>query len=131
MRTPTIQIAVYGKTIITDPILVNKLEEKFRVFYCEDIIHVWNTLEKISINLLLLEIGTTGQELKILKELQIKWPLLHIISLGLEKPKEHLIKAFKYGSNDFFKIPLNIELLIERIEGIVRRNNSKETSLIN
>ena len=131
MRSQTIQIAVYGKTIISDPILINRLEEKFSVFYCEDINQVWNTLKKISVNLLLLEIGATGEELKILKEIQIKWPLLHIISLGLEKPTEHLIKAFKYGSIDFFKIPLNIELLIERIEGIVRRNNSKETSLIN
>jgi len=57
-----------------------------------------------------------------LKEVHKKNPRLRVIALGQEEPKENLIKAYKYGSKDFFKMPLNEALLIERIEGIVKRN---------
>lgn len=122
MSETKIKLAIYGKSFLTDTSLYNKLHEKFNVFFCKEVNQVWNTVEKETINVLLLKIGTNGKELELLKELQDQYLNLHVISVGLEKPKEHLIKAFKYGSNDFFKMPLNADLLIERIEGIVRRN---------
>ena len=129
MEHANIRIAIYGQSLQTNATLKNSLEANFHVFFCKDVDQVWKTVEEKSINVLLLEIGTVGKELIILKELQAKWPRLSVISLGLEEPKEHLIKAFKYGSNDFFKMPLNIDLLIERIEGIVKKDfmNKKYT----
>ena len=91
--------------------------------YFKNFNHISNTIGKKTINLLLLEIGANGNELNFLKKIHIKRPGLRVISLGFEEPKEHLIKTFKYGSDDFFKMPLNIELLVERIEGIVKRND--------
>ena len=128
MSLSNIRIAFYGQTLQTDVTLKNRLEENFEVYYCKNINHINHTIENKSIDLLLLEIGSNGKELKILKELHTKWPKLSVISLGLEEPKEDLIKAFIYGSNDFYKIPLNIELLIERIEGIVKRNNERRST---
>jgi DNA-binding NtrC family response regulator len=68
-----------------------------------------------------MEIGPYGRELQIIKKLHAQMPQLRIISIGAEGPMENLIHAFKFGSNDFYKLPLNIDLLIERIDGIVKK----------
>lgn len=123
MSTKKIKIAVFGTTLFTKSDLCHNLEEKFHVFFCKNENQILEIIKRELISVLLLEIGPNGKELKILKQLQDQFPKLHVITLGLEKPQQHLINAFKYGSNDFFKIPLNVDLLIERINWIVRRNN--------
>jgi len=123
LRSAKIKIAVYGQSLLANSNLLTRLDRKFKVLACSSL-----TLESTSIKILLIEIGTNGKELKILKEVHKKNPRLRVIALGQEEPKENLIKAYKYGSKDFFKMPLNEALLIERIEGIVKRN--KQQSII-
>jgi len=122
LRSAKIKIAVYGQSLLANSNLLTRLDRKFKVLACSSLNQVRQTLESTSIKILLIEIGTNGKELKILKEVHKKNPRLRVIALGQEEPKENLIKAYKYGSKDFFKMPLNEALLIERIEGIVKRN---------
>ena len=122
MKSAKIEIAVYGQSLLANSNLLTRLNRKFKVLACTSLNQVRQTIESKSIKILLIEIGTNGKELKILKEVQRKNPRLRVIALGQEEPKENLIKAYKYGSKDFFKMPLNEALLIERIEGIVKRN---------
>ena len=119
------KIAVYGHSLLTNSILISKLNKKFRVFPCENLIQLLTVMENHLIKILLIEIGSNGKELKALKEIHSISPNVRVIALGEEEPKEHLIKAFKYGSKDFFKMPLNSTLLFEKIEGIVKRNKQQ------
>jgi len=128
VRPAKIEIAVYGQSLLSNSNLLTRLNRKFNVFACTCLNQVRQTLESTSIKILLIEIGTNGKELKILKEVHTNNPELRVIALGQKEPKDHLIKAYKYGSKDFFKMPLNEALLIERIEGIVKRN--KQQSII-
>jgi len=123
-----VEIAVYSQSLLANSNLLTRLNRKFKVLACTSLNQVRQTLESKSIKIFLIEIGANGKELKILKEVHKKNSRLRVIALGQEEPKENLIKAYKYGSKDFFKMPLNEALLIERIEGIVKRN--KQQSII-
>lgn len=131
MKSAKIEIAVYGQSLLTNSDLMRKLKKNYNVFACVSLGQIRQTIKSYTIRVLLLEIGMKGKELKILKEILDKNPRLRVITLGVEEPKEHLIKAFKYGSKDFFKMPLNVELLIERIENIVKRNQRQSTFIFN
>jgi DNA-binding NtrC family response regulator len=84
-----------------------------------------STKTEIAVKILLIEIGSNGKELKTLKEIHSSNPGVRVIALGEEEPKEHLIKAYKYGSKDFFKLPVNAALLIERVESIIKINTQQ------
>ena len=128
MKSVKVEIAVYSQSLLANSNLLTRLNRKFKVLACTSLNQVRQTLESKSIKIFLIEIGANGKELKILKEVHKKNSRLRVIALGQEEPKENLIKAYKYGSKDFFKMPLNEALLIERIEGIVKRN--KQQSII-
>jgi DNA-binding NtrC family response regulator len=125
LKSTKIEIAVYGQSMLTNSNLLTRLNRKFNVFPCTSLNQVRQILESASIKILLIEIGSNGKELKILKEIHSSNPGVRVIALGDEEPKEHLIKAYKYGSKDFFKIPVNTALLIERVESIVKRNTQQ------
>ena len=125
VRSAKIKIAVYGQSLLTNSKLIAKLDKKFIIFLCENLIQLQTAMENYSIKILLIEIGSNGKELKTLIEIHSSNPEVHVIALGEEEPKEHLIKAYKYGSKDFFKLPVNTALLIERVENIAKRNSKQ------
>jgi DNA-binding NtrC family response regulator len=125
LRSAKIEIAVYGQSLLSNSQLMSRLNKKFRVFQCENLIQLQSVMENHSIKILLIEIGSNGKELKTLKVIHSSSPSVRVIALGDEEPKEHLIKAYKYGSKDFFKLPVNTALLIERVESIIKINTQQ------
>lgn len=119
MISEKIKIALLGSTLQSNSALRNKIEQEFEAKFSLTINELWYTLTNQHLDVILLEISSKGAELNILAEIQLKFTNIHIISLGMEKPQGHLIQTFKYGSNDFFKMPILEDLLIERIYGII------------
>ena len=70
---------------------MNRLEENFTVCPCKNLNDIIAAIENQAVRLLILEIGTNGKELKLLKDLYSRWPNLRIISIGSEQPRDHII----------------------------------------
>ena len=78
--------------------------------------------------------GLNGFEL--LREIRQRDPLLPVIILTTRTEREDQMRAFQLGCDDFVSKPFSIDILIYRIEAILRRvrireENKKRTFLLN
>ena len=116
------KVILYGRTLITDEILKIKLGETFEVNLNNGISSIWQGLDKKDRCVMLLEITEGGDELDQLRYVKCVSPSISIIVLGEDMPKEKVVEAFSLGACDYFKIPYNRELLVERIIAVSRKN---------
>jgi len=118
-------IIITSKNILLDPILKLELSKQYDLIFCSSIINLIKLINQNKIDLLLIEVHTDGKELKTIKIIHEQFPRLPIIAIGVGKLIENLVQAFQYEIIDFFKLPYNRELLIERINVVTKKSQIK------
>ena len=87
------------------------------------------TLEKGSWELVLMELqGLDRNGFDLLREIHKKQPQLAVVVLTTRTDRESQLRAFQLGCDDYVTKPFSMELLICRIEAIMRRVREREES---
>ena len=120
--TKSKEIILCGQLLANDSILLSRLREEFQLILCAKAKNIRSAIRNRGQKIVLLEIGEGEVELKLLKKIKCGGKKVPIIALGPGGSRDIVVEAFKYGACDFFKIPYNRELLIERIRAVINQN---------
>ena len=103
-----------------------------RGYKAQHVVHArdaFRQLDQAHYDLVLMEmqnIGMNGYEL--LREIRHRYPLLPVIILTTRGEREAQMKAFQLGCDDYQLKPFSMDLLICRIEAVMRRIRHDEES---
>ena len=122
-KTPLFNVLVCGPQIARDKILCQKLAAKFQLSTTVDQKKALKIITNKKIDLVVLEILT--EDLEILQLISSQFPAIAIIVVNAGESKKVIARAFSYGARDVFAKPLDSELLVERLEGLLRSRNKK------
>ncbi len=116
-------ILLCGHTLYHDKVLHGYLRKKFKLYLLSKFENreLFETILIESITLVVLEFSKMWEsELKIIRGLLIKYHNLIVIVIDGNSSNEAIIKAFYYGAIDVFRKPYRRELLVERIEALLK-----------
>lgn len=120
MGLPTILIS--GATIANDEALARELQKSARVLRNEDSGNLKTLIAQTSVQLLILELPEQGRtEMEMISQLKQRHPRLQIVVINGNGNSEALAEAFGYGVKDAFRRPYRVELLEERVRGMIKR----------
>jgi len=114
------KILLLGDNISKNKSLLEKLGEKHLVVVSNGEKPFKNNIEKHSYDLIVLELNEPVSEpLATLKTIKQQQPAQKVIVISDGHSVKVVAKAFNYGAADFFRTPVNISLLNERIDALV------------
>ena len=123
LRTTTARatsVLLLGDGISKNKSLLNTLKEKYSVIVSERNGSFRETFTKETIDLIIFELNDPISEpLSVLRTIKQKQPSLKIIVVHNGNSVKVVAKAFQYGATDFFRTPVNISLLNERIDALI------------
>jgi len=109
---------------VLSDILLDFLQEKWKVDYAYNAEEVYTHLEKGEYDLFIFDINVVGQNgLELLEELRSFNNTTPAIFITAYRDTEYLKKAFAVGANDYIKKPFELEELSVRIENTKRLFN--------
>ena len=109
---------------VLSDILLDFLQEKWKVDYAYNAEEVYTHLEKGEYDLFIFDINVVGQNgLELLEELRSFNNTTPAIFITAYRDTEYLKKAFAIGANDYIKKPFELEELSARIENTKRLFN--------
>jgi DNA-binding NtrC family response regulator len=99
---------------VEDEKLKHDLEQDFQVLPCEQSEDLIQKLQQHRIAIILFQINSDKTELEKLQRIFLKNKKLPVIVIGSGKQMELVAQAFQEGAMDFFRIPYQRDLLVER-----------------
>ena len=122
-------ILIVGPTITFDNQLCDRLEKKALLLKSVDIKRIDSILTHNIVDLLIIEISSRNpSKVDIIKNLRMRYPSTYILLINGNGNRDLIAKSFHSGVNDSFRKPLNLTLLEEKVEAILKK---KKTDLIN
>ncbi len=122
-------ILISGPTIARDEFLLKELRNIATVTRNADNSCVPSVLEQKPFDLLLLEVPVRNRdEIEMIREIKHGNPRLEIILIDGSGDSERVAQAFAYGIRDAFRAPYKWELIVERVEALLRRHGEIETA---
>ncbi len=116
-------ILVAGHTIAGDVNLIEAISKISETIATERPTAVIRTLQRTpTIRMLLLELTRADFDAGLLQRLRREFPWVQIILIDGRSDRDLLAGAFSLGVKDAFLKPINLELLIERVEVLMREN---------
>lgn len=118
----TTKILLLGDELAKNRVLVSNLAAKhsFRVSAYSNYLNQIQAVEFMHVDLIVLEIGdSSGDELDWLRKVKRQAPSIKVIVVNSGRSIETVAKAFSYGAADFFRKPLDVNLLSERISSLL------------
>lgn len=86
----------------------------------------WQSLDGLQPSLVLLDIWLPGVDgLELLKRLNKRFPKLPVIMMSGHAGIETAVKSIKAGAYDFMEKPLDLEMLLEKVESAINQQSSK------
>lgn len=90
----------------------------------------WQSLDGLQPSLVLLDIWLPGVDgLELLKRLNKRFPKLPVIMMSGHAGIETAVKSIKAGAYDFMEKPLDLEMLLEKVESAINQQASKNGTL--
>jgi len=117
------QILLWGQSIISDKQLIKELG-KFSEVLLHSEIQPIEMFERIGeASLILFETTKViRSDIATMRSIMKIFPNIPIILIDGNRDREVLIQAFEFGIKDAFKKPYKIELMVERVRGILRHS---------
>lgn len=106
---------LYGALLAEDEKLKLDLEKNFFVKTCERGEDLIQELWQHQVAIILFQINLNNSEIENLRKIWRENKNVPIIVLGSGRKMETVAQAFQDGAIDFFRIPYQLELLVERI----------------
>lgn len=119
------KILLLGEELVKNKLLLSNLSKYPNLRILTDF-NSFNQLKKAEvkyIDLIVLEIADSSAEaLDWVKQIKSQLPAIKIIVVNSGHSMEIIAKAFYYGANDFFRTPVDVNLLSERISSLLDMN---------
>lgn len=117
------KILLLGDGIAKNELMLELLREKYQVETSNEKKALGHYIREKSFDLIVLEISDPISEpLAILRNIKKLKSGVKVIVVNNGQSVEAVAKAFECGAADFFRIPLDISLICERIDALVRIN---------
>ena len=114
-------VLISGSTIAGDEELQNALQQSADVIKNSDNSQIESIIKKHKVDLILLEmLKGNGSEIDLIKNLRFKFPKIAIVVIDGDGDQDKLAKVFHYGVKDAFRKPYKCDLIVERIEALLR-----------
>lgn len=114
-------VLVSGPTITKDTYLIDGLKKAASVIKCPDLKSIEKLLAQNHVDLILMEIlKDKYSEVSIIKRLLSRNKDLKIVLINGNSDQEIIAKAFRYGVRDAFRMPYKVDLIVERIEALIK-----------
>ncbi|MCL2211447.1 MAG: response regulator [Treponema sp.] len=107
----------------------NKLGEYYEVYTVESAVKMFEVIDKIGPNLIILDINMPemdGFDIIVKLKYDNRYSMIPIIFLTSRTDKESVMKGLKLGAADFFTKPFDTKKLIESIEKHLNSNNENK-----
>ncbi|WP_163339447.1 UDP-3-O-acyl-N-acetylglucosamine deacetylase [Desulfopila sp. IMCC35008] len=96
-------------------------DEGYKAIVFQDAESFWQSLDSMEPSLVLLDIWLPGVDgLELLKRLHGRFPKLPVIMMSGHAGIETAVTAIKAGAYDFMEKPLHLEVLLEKVESVVK-----------
>jgi DNA-binding NtrC family response regulator len=120
MEKPVILIVGLGEE--SDDELVAELLKKFSILKCSNLTSADALLATTIVNLILMVVtnGNLGN-LAIIRTIKTKYPTIDILLVCGNIGNQRIARAFSYGITDAFKLPYQIDLIVERVNTLLKQ----------
>jgi UDP-3-O-[3-hydroxymyristoyl] N-acetylglucosamine deacetylase len=106
-------------------------DEGYDSIVFQDAESFWQSLDSQEPSLVLLDIWLPGVDgLQLLKRLNDRFPALPIIMMSGHAGIETAVSAIKAGAYDFMEKPLDLEVLLEKVDSAINHQTSKNGSSV-
>lgn len=104
-------------------------DEGYKAIVFQDAESFWQSLDSMEPSLVLLDIWLPGVDgLELLKRLHGRFPKLPVIMMSGHAGIETAVTAIKAGAYDFMEKPLHLEVLLEKVESVVKHPPARNGS---
>jgi DNA-binding response OmpR family regulator len=116
-----LKLLLCGEHVSVDRRLIESLKFKYKLSYATNINDLDTILEEKTFSLILLELmGATKAELKIIQKIKSNYKSVILIVINNKKNVQNVVNLFNAGAVDVFPVPYNVELLVERVEALLK-----------
>lgn len=114
-------VAVIGKTLLQENELLRQLRGFARVSSIEDTALDESLQNRPCATVILFELSGEGAgAIEQLKRLRVRCPQSHVIIVEGANSSNHVIETFQMGGDDYFRYPVDVGLLVERVAALIR-----------
>jgi len=114
-------VVVSGHSIACDAELVGALQKFAVVIKNSENKKMNSILKETKVDLIVIELSQEyHSEVEVIKNLKSQFPLLEIVIINGNGNKSALIGGFKHGARDAFRKPYKVDLIIERVEALIK-----------
>jgi len=116
-----LKLLLCGHQIVDDKKLINPLKKKYELYIARNLQNCNKILAGKPISLIVFEFSNERQsQLKMLKLWKTKYANIIVIVVNGKKNVHSVVELFNAGASDVFPMPYNAELLVERVEALLK-----------
>lgn len=105
-------------------------DEGYKIVTCQDAKTLFEKAAKTPPALVLLDIWLPDIDgLEVLNQLRQKYPETAVIMMSGHAGINSAVTAIKKGASDFLEKPLNIDILLEKVSNVLRKQGEKDVSI--
>ena len=122
MEKPTVLIS--GPLISRDEQLLSEIKQIARVFKNTQNHKIESILKKTRVDILLLELLKNNKSgIDIIKKIKKEFPMIQVVLINGNGNRNVIAEGFNDGIKDAFRMPYNRDLIVERINAILKTNS--------
>ncbi len=117
------KILIYGKGIANNQYVITNLKAKYTVWFADALPEVVKLASGHHVDLTLFELSKNSKNrLSTLRKLRSLRPEVMILVMLDNKSTKEVAKILSYGVTDVFLNPFDPQLLVERVEALLKKN---------